>query len=88
LNAVEPSLFLDSFWGRVFFGSEKRGDVTASLLNLLNLLILWNHRAVLETTVEGVEIYLKTATNIGSEHLFRGPKDGEKNDEHSVYIVS
>lgn len=45
LNTVESSLFLDLF--RVFLGSEKR---------LLNLLILWNHRVVLATTVEWLQL--------------------------------
>lgn len=45
LNTVEPSLFLDLF--RAFFGSEKR---------LLNLLILLNHRVVLATTVEWLQL--------------------------------
>lgn len=45
LNTVESSLFLDLF--RVFLGSEKR---------LLNLLILLNHRVVLATTVEWLQL--------------------------------
>lgn len=45
LNTVEPILFLDLF--RAFFGSEKR---------LLNLLILLNHRVVLATTVEWLQL--------------------------------
>lgn len=45
LNTVESSLFLDLF--RAFCGSEKR---------LLNLLILLNHRVVLATTVEWLQL--------------------------------